>query len=192
MMKEVDRNLKSNPKIGFSSSPYIYIRDNPYLDELVNYGWEIVPLLERKIDNSNENSKKEYFFAIAIEKITKTDLRRGSGWGTGKDFIITWKYHLRLIPSRVEKIMASNLDKNIKEERLVKLGVMSIPPLLENIENNDTNIDMKEVLSRLLTEKEKKELKFSENTNLKEWTKNNKYYFNKIKKYVESKKSYTY
>lgn len=191
-IEDLINGVIDNSKVQFSSNPYHYVKDNPYYEAIVSYGNEIVPILERAMDDSGKSGLKEYILAIAIEEITKVDLKGDNfGWATGKAFSVTWKYHLKLMPSRIAEIMESNIDSEMKKERLIELGTMSIPLILEYIENNETDVDIKGVLSLLLSDKEKKELKFNQRIEIKEWVKVNQQYFNKMQKYVKSKKSYS-
>lgn len=59
----------------FSSSPYTYIKDSKDFENIVALGNPALPILKKMLDESNNNGLIEYIYAIAIEKISKVDIR---------------------------------------------------------------------------------------------------------------------
>lgn len=55
--------------LGFSSSPYDYIKDNQAFENIVNLGTPALPKLKKLLKESDQYGLIENIYAIAIDKI---------------------------------------------------------------------------------------------------------------------------
>ncbi|KNZ70207.1 hypothetical protein Tfer_1082 [Thermincola ferriacetica] len=137
MMEEVADN-SADPKIAMSSNPYDYIKNNEGFNNLVAYGFDGLPELRNKIRNSPNNGLEEYLLAIAIEKITKLNLKgENYGWTNAKEFSKAFDNHLKSIPNQVTNIVKSSDPDDIKIKNLIRLGTPAIPYIMDQIEAGD-------------------------------------------------------
>jgi hypothetical protein len=66
-----------------------YAKNNKYFDEIVNMGYDVLPLIEDYIKNSSNDRLREYLLSIVAEKIAKVDLKtlnKEKPWEIGKEF----------------------------------------------------------------------------------------------------------
>jgi len=69
-------HLVNGMPLGLSSNPYDYVKDNAEFQKLVSYGDAILDdLVAMQKDKEKYDSFQRYLLAIAIEEITKTDLK---------------------------------------------------------------------------------------------------------------------
>ena len=79
--------------LAMSSNPYDYIQNNDEYDKLIALGEESLDdLYELQQDNDKYNSFQRYIIAIAIEDITKTDLKQSEEyfWMDADSFSEKW------------------------------------------------------------------------------------------------------
>ncbi|NLN87893.1 MAG: hypothetical protein GX133_09925 [Syntrophomonadaceae bacterium] len=190
MMSQVDRQSNNNAITQLSSNPYNYARNNVYFDEIVEMGYPAVPLLEDYIVKSPENGLREYLLAIAIEKITKVDLKTDTdkGWYTAKNFVGVWDNHLANIPANVDGILNSEKSDLEKASDIKKLGLPAAPYVMDYIEksvdeNNGIKASLMEILknSKIVSDFDANTMDFSI------WAKENKPQLEDLRLYVESK-----
>lgn len=76
-LKTESAYLSNGMLLAMSSNPYDYIQNNDKYDKLIALGEESLDdLYELQQDNDKYNSFQRYIIAIAIEDITKTDLKQ--------------------------------------------------------------------------------------------------------------------
>lgn len=126
---------KNKMEYGWSSNPYDYA-NNENFDNIVNLGIPALPVMVEEIEASEMNGLREYLFAIAVEEITKTDLKeKAYGWSNGKEWLDQWKIYLRNIPVQVDYIV-NDTESTVeeKEAALDELGMMSLPYIKDAID----------------------------------------------------------
>lgn len=85
--------LSNGMPLAMSSNPYDYIQNNDEYDKLIALGEESLDdLYELQQDNDKYNSFQRYIIAIAIEDITKTDLKQSEEyfWMDADSFSEKW------------------------------------------------------------------------------------------------------
>lgn len=165
--------IKQNPELAYSSNPYDYIKDNPYYSNIVKLGTKALPVIEKKIKDSNKNGLQEYILAISAEEIAKVDLKGSNfGWSNAKDWVSVWKNHLSDIPTNVNLIIESKEYTNIKIDKLIKLGTPAIPYVMDAIEKGQA--ELSPVLEKLLEENSNIVLDKKEVNDINVWISNNK------------------
>lgn len=183
IQEKINKEIELKSELAMSSNPYDYIKDNKDFESIVALGNNALPVLQNKIDQSPNNGFQEYFLAIAIEQISKTNLKNDSSteWNTAKLFGEKWKEFLKDVPSKVDEIAKSSKASNDKINELLKLGTPAIPFIADKVEEGKE--DLFPALEELI--KDDKELKLEgDASNKKELISNNKSKFEKLKKYV--------
>ena len=190
-------NSSKNPSMAMSSNPYDY-KNNQYYDKIVDMGVEALPIIEKEIQKSKANGLREYILAIAEEEIAKVDLKEGhdykTRWASAKDFVPQWHEYLVSIPANVKQVISSNISKEEKTEKLIKLGKPAIPFIMDEIENGNEEIGT--ALDKLTEDitiitvpnrnKNETSLLKNEEKDYKEFVKMNKDKFNDFRNLVNS------
>ena len=90
MESQVDANMAKilRADMPYSSNPYYYIKNNADFHNIVQLGQDVLPILQDKIKNSENDGLQEYILAIAIERIAQTNLKmsKETTWETAKGF----------------------------------------------------------------------------------------------------------
>lgn len=171
----IDENFESmaksyDTKTLMSSSPYAYI-DNEYYKNIVNLGFEAVPLLQEKGESKEYSSLNSYISALAILEITDCDFQEltGTDFETAEQFYKLWNKELSEMPEQLENIVENDeMSVNEKKAEISKYGIFGEAFLAETLvkksesfcgENCDYKYTAKEqkVLSPLV-QSSKKEL----------------------------------
>jgi hypothetical protein len=149
---EVDKNMAEILKAAsieaaedsltpYSSNPYDHVKNNVHFDNIVALGIDALPLLKAKISNSDKNGLREYILAIAAEEIAKVNLKyKDYGWANGKEWVVEWNRHLFNVQDDIERILNTNMDEVTKNKSLIKLGIPSIPFLLDKLEEGNISV----------------------------------------------------
>lgn len=174
IQQSISNTLSTKPS--FSSSPYTYIKDSKDFENIVALGNPALPVLKKMLDESNNNGLIEYIYAIAIEKISKVDIREETNWDNAKDFSQKYTTHLKKIPDQVDEISKEKISLDEKNEKLKKLGTPAIPYIADKIEDGDK--DLFPALDYLIDNKSK--------NNLTEWQGNYSEEYQLLKSFVEA------
>ena len=118
IQQSISNTLSTKPS--FSSSPYTYIKDSKDFENIVALGNPALPVLKKMLDESNNNGLIEYIYAIAIEKISKVDIREETNWDNAKDFSQKYTTHLKKIPDQVDEI---SKEKISLDEKISKVDI---------------------------------------------------------------------
>lgn len=141
IVEYINQLAVTDPKAAMSSNPYTYIANNPNYKNIVNLGYDALPVLTENMEKSNNNGLTEYILAIAVEEIAKVDLKKNRNeWSTAKEFLQVWKLHLKNLPSNVNSVINSNQPEDLKVKELVLLGTPAIPFIMDKIEQGNTEI----------------------------------------------------
>ncbi len=129
--EEIQTMLKEDPSLGYRSNPYLYIKNNPSYEALIAEGTNVLPELHQTLSESTEDGLLEYITAIAIEEITRTDIRNSFSvsWETAKEFENSWTAFLTDVPQKIETLLSSSLSDQEKVQELQKYGLLAIPVL---------------------------------------------------------------
>lgn len=92
------------------------------------------------LDNSQQSGLIEYIYAIAIEKISKIDLRKEVNWETAEDFSAKYTAHVKEIPDKVDSISNEGISDNEKVNKLKDLGTPAIPYISQKIEEGQKEL----------------------------------------------------
>lgn len=182
--ERINKEVSLRTELSASSNPYDYIKGNADFEEIINLGSDALPVLQNKLAKSENNGLQEYITAIAIERISKVDMKKkeSTQWETAKGFLKVWKSHLKAIPTTVDTIVSDKkLTQEEKVKQLVELGTPATPFILDKVEAGN------EQLFPALVEltKNKKVAAAPENvTDIKDWVAKNKSNFNNLKQYV--------
>lgn len=119
----------SSPIGGFSSNPYDYTRNNPKYKELVALGLDALPVLEAELASSTDEGLREYMLCIAIQDITRSDLKQfsDSQWDRASVFSKKWSTYLDTMPERVRAVLDGDLDPTEKARVIRQLGTPAVP-----------------------------------------------------------------
>lgn len=183
---QIDKNdgTDSIRYLSSSSNPYDYTKDNPYYDELISAGYDVLPVLEEKLNNSSESGLREYIMCIAIEEIAGCNLKQfeDSQWDSAKNFKLKWDQYLKEVPVKVENILKSSKSPEEKEQEIAELGSPAIPYVIRhvNLIDKETNSKLSNMMSRLI--KNGKPAK-----TVTEFKKNNEEIIQKLQEYVENR-----
>ena len=113
-----------------SSNPYDYTKDNPAFDAIVARGYDALPGLEADLTAGGLGN---YLDCIAIEKITKCDLKEFTqyAWGDAISFRTQWNSYLKQMPSAVMTAFALSSYAPPKPIGLEKLGAPAVPYVID-------------------------------------------------------------
>lgn len=132
MEKVIEYQLQNNEELSFSSNPYAYIIDNEYYKSIVDYGMEVVPILESKLRNDEyHNGLFAYITAIAIESITVCDLKneKETAWATADEFIENWTGFVQDAKDTFSMIEQKGEITKSDMKTLQKYGKLAVPLL---------------------------------------------------------------
>jgi hypothetical protein len=134
-----------------SSNAYDYTKDNPAFDAIVAMGYDALPGLEKSL---TEMGLRDYLACIAIEKITRCDLKqlKQFAWDDAGRFLVQWNWYLEQMPLVVEKIVTSGDPPQAKARQIAELGAPAVPYVVEHAESVDEQdgSEMTETLATLL------------------------------------------
>jgi hypothetical protein len=140
-MIDMREEVNKHPEVLSSSNPYDRVKNNEGFDKIVKLGVKALPVIEEKISNSKNSGSSEYILAIAGEKIAKVDLKGNDfGWSTGKQWPIKWNEYLKNVKVNTNDIINSDINVNDKIEKIVELGVMSTPYIINSIDKGKTEL----------------------------------------------------
>lgn len=185
LAKQLQTEVTNKTELSMSGNPYDYIKNSEEYGNIVNLGTDAIPILEKKIDESEGSGLFDYIFAAAIEEITKVNLKEdeSTAWDTGDKFSEKWKVRLKTLPEEVEKIANSNLTEDEKNTSLIKLGLPAVPFIIDQLEAGKT--ELFPAVQSLVPDSQTKSL---EVTDIVQWAKENKGKFDDLKEYVLTKK----
>ncbi|BBH22057.1 hypothetical protein Back11_34020 [Paenibacillus baekrokdamisoli] len=118
-----------------NSNPYDYVKNNEDFEAIIALGVAALPELKQLLDNSEQDGLIEYIYAIALEKISKVDMRKKTEWSTGKEFLKTYTAYLKEIPNKVKNIANEPISDTEKVDQLKELGTPAIPYIFDVINN---------------------------------------------------------
>ncbi len=138
---EVDRLIKNNPNLAYSSNPYDYVQNNEIYHNIVKVGYKFLPEIERTIVDGNSFGLEKYLLAIAAEEIAGIQLKKGKyRWSDPEEFVRAWNFHLQEVEQRVDDIIKSDDNLKTKSENLSKLGAPALPFLVDKINQGNTEV----------------------------------------------------
>ncbi|MDO3410384.1 hypothetical protein QWJ34_11480 [Saccharibacillus sp. CPCC 101409] len=142
IQETINKEVELRSEIAMSSNPYDYIKDNEDFENIVSLGNDALPVLQSKIQQSPNDGLQEYILAIAIEEISKTDLKKNPSteWISAKDFEGEWKNFLKEIPSKVDIISKSSEASSDKVNGLLELGTPAIPFIIDKVEEGNKDL----------------------------------------------------
>ena len=174
-----------DPMTHYSSSPYAATSDNPLFDQVVAQGVEVLPYFENTLDGSADGTFEEYTMAIVIEAICQVNLKGDNyAWVDAYEFRPVYDSYVKELKDNYTSIVESTDLADVKNEKLVKLGILSLPYLVLDIEKGMTELTpaVDELISNSLRWKEKYAGK------PEKFMKNEKQEIELIKQYVENHK----
>lgn len=118
-----------------NSNPYDYVKNNEDFEDIIAIGVAALPELRQLLDNSEQDGLMEYIYAIALEQISKVDMRKETDWSTGKEFLKTYTTYLKEIPDKVKLIANEPISDTEKVDQLKELGTPAIPYIFDVIVN---------------------------------------------------------
>lgn len=127
-------NLASS-EVAASSNPYDYVKNNEDFKAIIAAGVVALPELEQLLIDSEQDGLMEFIYAIAMEQISKVDMRQAAEWSTGKEFLTIYTSYIEEIPSKVELIADEPINDVDKIDQLKALGTPAIPYIFYAIEN---------------------------------------------------------
>lgn len=121
--------LSNGMPLAMSSNPYDYIKDNAEYDKLIALGEEsLEDLYELQQDKDKYDSFQRYIIAIAIEEITKTDLKQSEEyfWMDADGFSEKWNDFSIEAEENIKDILNNNsLSENEKIENICFYGTLA-------------------------------------------------------------------
>lgn len=111
------------------------IKYNEDFEAIIALGVAALPELKQLLDNSEQDGLIEYIYAIALEQISKVDMRKETDWNTGKEFLKTYTTYLKEIPSKVKWMANELISDTEKVDQLKELGTPAIPYLFDVIDS---------------------------------------------------------
>lgn len=181
--QHINKEIFLKTELSYSSNPYDYIKENKDFDSIISLGNDAIPALHKRLSKSPNDGLQEYILAIAIEQISKTDLKKkqSSQWETPKGFSKQWNKHLKELPATVDAITNSQAAPEDKINQIIELGTPAIPFILEKIETGNEEL-FPAVLE--LTKNSKVSVGEKSVLNKKEWASKSKSDFINLKNYV--------
>lgn len=142
IQEEISKEVALKSELAMSSNPYDYIKDNKDFVSIVALGNNALPVLQNKIEQSLNNGLQEYILAIAIETISKTNLKNdpSTEWNSAKLFGEKWKRFLKDVPLKVDEISKSSKSTNDKINELIELGTPAIPFIADKVEEGKEDL----------------------------------------------------
>lgn len=154
----------------YLSSPIAIMKDNEGYANLVNLGIDAIKPLYEKLEKSNESGLMEYIYAMAIEDImsqsfeyrasfdsskTPTELENSINyWSNANEFKIAFSHFMEELPSKYEFIKNNEeFSEDIKEQKIIELGIGVIPYLVEDINSKNDSLKFNDILNNLFLEK---------------------------------------
>ncbi|MFB5266024.1 hypothetical protein ACE41H_04375 [Paenibacillus enshidis] len=128
-------NNPASSEISANSNPYDYVKNNEDFEAIIALGVAALPELKQLLDNSEQDGLIEYIYAIALEQISKVDMRKETDWNTGKEFLKIYTAYLKEIPNKVKRIANEPISDTEKVDQLKALGTPAIPYLFEVIDS---------------------------------------------------------
>lgn len=184
--KQINKEISLKTELSYSSNPYDYVKENQDFKDIVNLGNAAIPLLHKKLSASPNDGLQEYLLAIAIEQISKTDLKKeeSTQWQDAKEFSSQWKKYLQAIPAKVDEISANmQLPTEVKLQQIQELGTPAIPFILDKIEQGNEEL-VPAVIELAKSNNNKSMLQDKNISNKKEWASEQKPKFKDLKEYV--------
>ncbi|WP_339301586.1 hypothetical protein MKY92_15140 [Paenibacillus sp. FSL R5-0623] len=108
---------------------------NKDFEAIVALGVAALPELIRFLEHSDQDIFIEYIYALALERISKVDLKKEMDWHSRKEFLTTYKAYLKEIPNKVQRIADEPISDTKKNDQLKALGAPAIPYLFDVIDN---------------------------------------------------------
>lgn len=136
--------LENGMPLAMSSNPYDFIKDNEAFDKIIALGMEALPELV-KIQNNNDmyGSLERYLIAIAIETISKTDLKAYEefAWDQADAFARNWSKFEKEAAIAIPAIVNDGkLNNNEKLAKLAKYGMLSLQAMESDKNINQTSL----------------------------------------------------
>lgn len=121
--------LSNGMPLAMSSNPYDYVKDNAEYDKLIALGEESLDdLYKLQQDQEKYDSFQRYIIAIAIEEITKTDLKQSEEyfWMDADGFSEKWNDFSIEAEENIKDILNNNsLSENEKIENICFYGTLA-------------------------------------------------------------------
>lgn len=148
----IDESLKFEGKytvngrpLALSSNPYDYIKNNNEYNELVKLGNNAVEeLYILQTDSEKYDSLERYIIAIAIEEITKTNLKESETyfWEDANTFSKSWNKFSNEAEKNILNILNDNtLAREEKAEKICFYGTLATDVIENLTSSNLSKID---------------------------------------------------
>lgn len=125
--------IEDGVPLSMSSNPYDYVQNNEDFDKLVALGNDALNELTDLQKNTDKyNSFERYIIAIAIEEITKVDMKnfKDYAWSNATAFSENWPSFCNSVNGEVREIMNdNNLSDDEKIAGICNYGTLAINPL---------------------------------------------------------------
>lgn len=134
--------VSEKSELAYSSNPYDYVKNNESYKKIVAMGYEVIPLIQDRIDKSENDGLCEYILAIAAEDISKTNLKTAANGEYSFSTAKEWSQNLTKFKENLDSIIIKinqNQDVTIRNKELEKLGIYALPYLAE-MYNSDESI----------------------------------------------------
>lgn len=191
---KLNQMAKNKELVSYSSSPYTIVKNISEYNDLVNIGIDAVSVLYNKISNSSESGLMEYIYAMAIEDIMSQNFDYNSvqmnsnnynyGWANSLEFKEAFSGYMKMIPDLYKEIKEDDsLTNDDKVNNIMELGLGAIPYVIDDINNNESDLDYKNVLESILISRNviKIESRSNDNFDLDEWINLNRNSYNQLK-----------
>lgn len=186
---DLEKSILNREEVSYSSSPYTIVKNNKNYNNLLSLGISGVVPLFYKIKEGSDNSLLKYIYAMAIEdimmqKFSYNKIVKGInfdyGWANYKEFEESFLKFSQMVPLEYSKIINNgDLKFEEKKEKIIELGLFTVPYLIEDIESNKNVNECQNLLTELLVTKRQI---VNEKTDINNWIKINKNNYNYIKK----------
>lgn len=128
-------DYSASSEISASSNLYDNVKSNEDFEVITDLGFAALPELIQLLDQSEQDGVKEYIYAVALEQISKVDMRKRTDWNTGKEFLTIYTAYLKEIPNKVKSIVDETINDTEKVDQLKLLGTPAIPYLFDVIDS---------------------------------------------------------
>lgn len=133
--------LENGMPLAMSSNPYDYIKDNEEFDKIIALGMDALPeLVQIQKDTNKYDNFERYLIAIAIEEISKTDLKAYDefAWDQANVFSKKWaKFEMEATACVQTIVNDEKSNDSEKLSQLAKYGMLSLKVM-------DADDDMKQ------------------------------------------------
>lgn len=182
LKQDIQKLADTKSPVSLSSNPYDYIKDNESFQNIVKLGNEALPIIQAKIEASENDGLLEYMLAIAAEEISGAELHSALdgkyNYSSAKEWASEWDLFKEDAKKNIKNIRKEK-NQSTRDQKIKELGVVAIPYLVDEYNNGDTSLDG--VICEIISEMPESEGKSLKNKDVKHVIKENEKVIKRIR-----------